>query len=201
MLTLLGSCILIFSFYFPYWNLTLKAPQYPQGLNLSIYMDHVEGDTAEVNLLNHYIGMSSLDNSAQFERRIAWYAILALSIGAFLVIPVGRKTYKVFYLPPLFFLAGFIGDLFYWLYQAGHNLNPDAPVTIKAFTPTLLGKGQIGQFITSASFGSGFWIAVLATVLIFFVIGRKKVICQGCSHYQSCSMVCNRAVSWIGIEK
>src|SRR5690606_26184411 len=122
--------ILFSSFYFPYWNLHLKAPQYPQGLHLSVYMDHVEGDVTEVNLLNHYIGMSSLDDAAQFERRIAWYAILLLSLGAFLIIPIGRKVYKALYLPPILFLLGFMGDLFYWLYQAGHRLNPDAPVRI-----------------------------------------------------------------------
>jgi hypothetical protein len=176
-LTLLGSILLMLSFYLPYWNLHLKAPQYPEGLNVTIYMDHVAGDVSEVNLLNHYIGMPHLDAAAQFERRFAWYGLLAVALGAMLVIPAGRKASKLFYLPPTLFLLGFASDLFYWLYRAGHRLSPDAPVHVKPFTPILLGSGQIGQFHTSAWFGSGFWLAVAATVLLFYAIGRKAPKC------------------------
>lgn len=197
LLTLFGATLLLCSFYLPYWNLQLKAPQYPEGLNVTIYMDHVTGDVTEINLLNHYIGMGHLDAAAQFERRFAWYALLALSLGAMLFIPVGKKTYKIFYAPPVLFLIGFSCDLFYWLYQAGHQLNPEAPVHIKPFTPIFLGSGKIGQFHSSAMFGSGFWLAVAATGILFYAIGRKKPICARCPDFGKCSVVCNRPASWL----
>lgn len=197
-LTVIGALLLLLSFRSPYWNLTLVAPQYPQGLKLSIYMDHVEGDVSEVNILNHYIGMGHLDEAAQFEREYAWYGLLVLALGAMLVIPVGRKVYGVFYAPPFLFLGGFLGDLFYWLYRAGHQLNPDAPVHVKAFTPVLLGSGKIGQFHTFAAFGTGFWIAVAGSALLFYAIAGKKKVCAGCADYKSCSAVCDRPGSWLG---
>jgi hypothetical protein len=201
LMTLAGSLLLVGSFFFPYWNLNLKAPQYPGGLNVSVYMDHVSGDVSEVNLLNHYVGMGHLDESAQFERRFAWDALIVLAFGAMLVIPVGRKAYKAFYLPPVLFLLGFVGDLFYWLHRAGHALNPDAPVHIKPFTPMLIGSGKIGQFYTSAMFGSGFWMALAATGLFFYAIGRKKPICQGCPNAAGCRIVCDRPASWLSLPR
>jgi copper chaperone NosL len=171
-----GSLLLIASFYLPYWQLVLHAPQYPQGLRVSIYMDHVTGDVSEVNLLNHYIGMGPIDKSATVERAYAWKALLLLSLGALIVLPFSRRTFKVFYLPPVMFLVGFAVDLFYWLYRAGHVLNPDAPVHVKPFTPMLFGQGQIGQFTTLSWFSMGFWVALLATVLFFIAIRRHEKI-------------------------
>lgn len=197
LLMVLGASILLLSFWLPYWSLDLHAPQYPDGLKIRIYMDHVEGDVREVNLLNHYIGMASLNDAAQFEREFAWYGLLLLALGAVLIIPIGRKSHKIFYLPPIVFLLGFIADLFYWLYQAGHDLNPDAPVNIAPFTPTLFGKGQIGQFKTIALFSTGFWLAILGTVIIFYALGKKKAICQGCEDFKNCKIVCKRPSSWI----
>ena len=50
---------------FPLWNLTMFAPQYPDGLRMGIYSYKLEGgkrgqDVNEINLLNHYIGMRDL---------------------------------------------------------------------------------------------------------------------------------------------
>lgn len=196
LLVLSGASILLLSFWFPYWSLDLHAPQYPDGLKIRIYMDHVEGDVREVNILNHYIGMASLDDAAKFEREFAWYGLLLLALGAALIIPIGRKSHKIFYLPPIIFLLGFIADLFYWLYQAGHDLNPDAPVNITPFTPTILGKGEIGQFKTIALFSTGFWLAILGTVIIFYALGKKKAVCQGCEDYKKCKVVCKRPSGW-----
>lgn len=197
-LTLTGSLLLLCSFWLPYWKLNLRAPQYPEGLSLSIYMDHVEGDVSEVNLLNHYIGMAHLDEAAQFERRYAWFGLLVLALVAMLMLPVGKKAYRIFYLPPVVFLGVFVGDLFYWLYRAGHQLNQDAPVHIKPFTPVILGTGKIGQFVTSASFSFGFWMALAGALVLTYAIGRKKPICGGCVRRDTCSLVCTHPKSWFG---
>lgn len=200
-LVLIGSALIICSFWFPYWNLTLKAPQYPTGLRLHVYMDHIEGDVSEVNILNHYIGMKSLNDAAQLERRFAWLGILAFALGAFLILPIGRKLYKVLYIPPIVFLVGFVADMFYWLYDAGHNLNPDAPVNISPFTPAMLGRGEIGQFSTLAFFGSGFFIVLTGILVIVFAITKKKRVCGGCADFQNCSFICDRPGSWLAKGK
>ncbi len=57
------------SFTAPMWHINMKAPQYPQGLDLYIYSYKVDGgndgnDVQEINVLNHYIGMAPLDRAA-----------------------------------------------------------------------------------------------------------------------------------------
>ncbi|MCA9771697.1 MAG: hypothetical protein KC466_04765, partial [Myxococcales bacterium] len=51
---------LALSFTVPLWNIYMKAPQYPEGLSLDIYLHKLEGgndghDITEINTLNHYI--------------------------------------------------------------------------------------------------------------------------------------------------
>lgn len=160
-------------------------------------MNRVEGDVQEVNILNHYIGMKSLDEAAQFERRYSWYGLIAFALGAFLILPIGRKSFKILYIPPVLFLIGFVADLFYWLHDAGHDLNPEAPVTIEPFTPVLIGKGEIGQFSTAAFFGWGFWVAMAGIAIILFAITKKKSACRGCEDPSKCNYICNRAGAWL----
>jgi copper chaperone NosL len=175
LLMLVGAGFLICSFFLPYWQMTLNAPQYPRGLRLSIYLNGVEGDTREINILNHYIGMDKIENAAKFEREIALLAILGLSLGAVLVLPIfGFRVNKFMYLPPILFLIGFIGDMYYWMYQFGHKLNPEAAVRISPFTPAVVGFGKIGQFETTAFFSWGFFLALAATLIFVFALMKRE---------------------------
>jgi hypothetical protein len=60
----------------------------------------------------------------------------------------------------------FLGDLYYWLYQYGHRLDPYAPIRIRPFTPPLLGTGRIAQFQAVASLEVGFWIVLAAALFV-----------------------------------
>src|SRR5262245_57019878 len=60
-----AAAALVATFFLPLWNLTMFAPQYPDGLRLDIYSHRLSGgnhgqDIKEINLLNHYIGMHDL---------------------------------------------------------------------------------------------------------------------------------------------
>ena len=63
---LLAAAAVATSVFFPLWRLHLTAPQYPEGLELSIYAWKIQGgglggnDLNEINNLNHYIGMKTL---------------------------------------------------------------------------------------------------------------------------------------------
>ena len=173
-LILLASAIYVGSFFFPYWVMHLKAPQYPTGLHMQVYLDHVEGDVGEVNLLNHYIGMEKLESAAKLEREVAVLALGLLVLGGLIALGFYRKVHFFFYFPPILFLIGFIVDFSYWMYRFGHNLSHEAPVHIKPFTPQILGIGKIGQFHTHAMFGTGFWLGLLATCIYFIAIRMKQ---------------------------
>ena len=62
----------------------------------------------------------------------------------------------------------FLGDMAFWLRNFGQNLDPRAPLSkaIKPFVPPVLGEGFVGQFRTVAAVDSGFYLAVMASVLI-----------------------------------
>ena len=57
----LAALSLVISIFFPYWIMTLEAPQYPDGLRVETYINRLEGDVQEIDGLNHYIGMRPLD--------------------------------------------------------------------------------------------------------------------------------------------
>lgn len=163
-----AGVFLVFSLLLPYWSITLHAPQYPQGLTVDAYAWKLTGDVAEVDGLNHYIGMMKLGEAAKMERAISRFAIpliAALVIASFWI--KGRWRWLAV-APVLVFPVVFIADLYFWLRHAGHNLDPTAALSsaIKPFTPRLFGEGTIGQFSTVASFGWGFYLVLLAVVLV-----------------------------------
>jgi nitrous oxidase accessory protein len=166
-LTAAAAGLYALAYQLPFWKFTLHAPQYPDGLNLVIYLDHLGGRVREINGLNHYIGMAKLQNAAQFERAFApWGVALVALLSAGFVIFGGRKTKWLALAPAAALPLGFIGDTFYWLYRFGHNLSPRAPIEFPSFTPSMFGAGKIGQFSTVAGPGVGFWLTLVAFGLI-----------------------------------
>src|SRR5262245_18616069 len=69
---------LLVSIFVPYWHMELDAPQYPDGLSVTAYVNHLEGDVKEINGLNHYIGMRPLEQAAKFERTASVWLIVAM---------------------------------------------------------------------------------------------------------------------------
>jgi hypothetical protein len=165
---LLARIALLASLFMPYWRMTLKAPQYPKGLHVQAYLDRLVGDVAEIDSLNHYIGMRPLGEAAQFERTMAVAATVALILlveGAMLI---HNRWAALLALPAILFPVFFLADLYYWMNRFGHELNPHAPLStsIKPFTPPILGTGKVGQFSTVASAGPGLILAAVAALLV-----------------------------------
>lgn len=159
--------LLLISIFLPYWHMELDAPQYPHGLYLTAYVNHLEGDVKEIDGLNHYIGMRPLEQAAAFERAASVWIIIAMFLlveGAALI---HTKWAVLLALPAVFFPVGFLVDLQFWLHTFGQNLDPEAPLSrsVKPFTPTILGEGGIGQFKTYSSVGLGFYLASGASIL------------------------------------
>jgi copper chaperone NosL len=152
---------------FSFWSLTLHAPQYPDGLEVTIYTHKITGDVREVDGLNHYIGMMPLEEAAEFERSIATPAIIIIILLGIAAAFLRRWWSALLVVPIVLFPIVFAVDLSFWLYRAGHNLDPTAALSssIKPFTPAILGEGVVGQFSTTAHFTVGFWMAVVAAVV------------------------------------
>lgn len=164
----LAALLLIASIFLPYWRMTLLAPQYPGGLEVMAYVNRVAGDVQEIDGLNHYIGMRSLQDGATFERSISIIAISTISLLVLAAVFVHTKWAALLALPALTFPIVFLADLYFWLRYFGTNLDPTAPLSgaIKPFVPPVLGPGKVAQFETVAVPGSGLYLAALASLLV-----------------------------------
>ncbi len=160
--------LLIVSVFFPYWSMVLEAPQYPDGLGVIAYVNTLSGDVAEVNGLNHYIGMRPLEEAANFERATAVWMVLAMFLLIELAAIVHSRWALLLVLPAMLFPLGFLADLQFWLYHFGQNLDPSAPLSssVKPFTSPALGVGEIGQFKTVARVETGWWLACASSLLV-----------------------------------
>lgn len=165
---ILAAVLLIASAFFPYWKMTLQAPQYPKGLSVQAYIFKLTGDVREIDGLNHYIGMRPLGEAAQLERSLSIAAVGVFSLLIIGAIFIHTKYTVLLVLPAIFYPFIFLADMYYWLRNFGLNLDPNAPLSnaIKPFVPPILGVGRLAQFVTVAQVQIGFYLAVLASISI-----------------------------------
>lgn len=160
--------ILLISIFMPYWEITLHAPQYPGGLVAKLYVNRATGDVRELDGLNHYIGMKPLGEAAPLERSLSIFIIAGIVLLAIGAIYVHSPIALFLSIPSILYPVFFLGDLYFWLWNFGMNLDKRAPLSgaIKPFVPPLLGEGKIGQFRTVASWEIGLYLSIVASVLI-----------------------------------
>jgi hypothetical protein len=166
-LFVIAAVLLLVSIFLPYWEMTLLAPQYPGGLHVTAYVNELTGDVAEIDGLNHYIGMRPLNEAAKLERSISVFAIGTLALLVAAAIFVHSKWVVLFVLPAILMPILFLVDLQYWLRDFGLNLDETAALSsaIDPFVPLVLGRGVIAQFETIARPGTGWWLALGAAIL------------------------------------
>ena len=151
-ITLAAVALLLVTYLFPLWNLTMFAPQYPDGLRLDIYSYTLTGgnagqDVKEVNVLNHYIGMRDLDRTAFTE--FQWMPFVIGGIGLLMLrAAVHGTAASLLDVVMLFvYFGAFSGWSFaFKLYQYGHQLAPDAAIKVAPFMPPVFGYRQIANF-------------------------------------------------------
>lgn len=167
-LLLVARVLLLVSLFLPYWKMELFAPQYPDNLHLTAYMNHLTGDVAEIDGLNHYIGMRSLEEAAQFERHVGVYILIAFVVLLEVASAIHTRWASLLAAPAITFPGVFLLDLHLWMSHFGTNLDPQAPLSsaIQPFVPPILGTGVVGQFKTVASPGIGLIVATVASLVI-----------------------------------
>ncbi|MBA9075681.1 hypothetical protein [Rufibacter quisquiliarum] len=165
-------------FLFPMWKIYLKAPQYPEGLEMHIWVNKLAGDTESsiqnFNILNHYIGMEPIHAESFDELRYMPYIVLGFMVTGLLVAVLGKRKLALGW-SILLMLAGAVGilDFYLWLEKFGTNLSPMAPIKVPGMTyvPPLLGSKQLLNFdaLSLPSWGSlGIALAVLLSLAVFF---------------------------------
>ena len=152
LMLLAAAGLLVATYFFPLWNLTMFAPQYPDGLRLDIYSHTLVGgnhgqDVKEINLLNHYIGMHDLENESFTEFK--WMPFVIGALGLLMLRAAAHGT--VVALVDVTMLFVYFGAFSLWsfgykLYQYGHDLAPTAAVKVPPFMPPMFGYAKIANF-------------------------------------------------------
>jgi hypothetical protein len=182
LLIVLAAVVLVASYAFPLWNLTMFAPQYQDGLRLDIYSYTMVGgrggqDVKEINVLNHYIGMRDL--SVQDFTEFKWmpFVIGALAL-LFLRAAVHGKVSALVDVGVLFvyFGAFSLWSFGYKLYRYGHDLDPTAAVKVPGFTPPVFGYRKIANFEVYSYPEAGTYVMVSVVVLLAlaFVLAWRR---------------------------
>ncbi len=164
--------VLVPSFFFPLWNMTFYAQQYPEGLVLYIYSHDLVGgddgnDLTEINVLNHYIGMAELSPSDFTELKwiplfLGLFGVLTLRAAA-----IGNIRSLVDLIVMLSYFGAFsLWSFWYKLSYYGSNLDPRASVKVEPFTPPVFGHKMVGQFGVWSYPSAGSYLLIVFGLLL-----------------------------------
>jgi copper chaperone NosL len=179
---LLAALSLLALFAFPMWKIVLYAPQYPDGVEMHIWINKIGGTSPgtlqNVNILNHYVGMQAIEPDAIPELQYFQYVIMGM-VALGLLIALMKKRSLFLAWTVLLIVICLLGmyDFYLWEYDYGHNLSDTAPIKIPgaSFQPPLLGKKDILNFVAvSLPHIAGYFVG-LAMALGFgaWWLGRK----------------------------
>ncbi len=181
-LLLLAVLLLIPCYLFPLWNMTMFAPQYPDGLRIHIYSYKLDGgnkgqDVREVNVLNHYIGMKDLETADFTEFKWMPFVVGVLGLLLLRTAVLGKMTHLV----DVFVLYVYFGLFSLWsfaykMYAYGHNLAPTASVKVDPFMPPLFGYKKLANFEVYSYPAPGSYALGAAVVLLLaaLVVGWRQ---------------------------
>ena len=147
LLILVAALSLSWLFVFPLWKITLGAPQYPDGLEMYIWINKITGDTEStlqtINILNHYIGMRAIEPGAFKELQYMPWIVAGLIILGVLAALFRKRVFLTTWVVVLM-VAGAVGlwDFYLWEMDFGTNLDPKAPIKLEgmSYAPPFLGE-------------------------------------------------------------
>lgn len=169
----------------PLWRITLDAPQFPEGLEMQIWVDQISGAHADdkniiqnINILNHYIGMKYIEPDSIPELQYFPYIIYIMVALGVVFLALNKSWAYLTWFVVLMVLGGLgIYDFYLWLYDYGHNLDPTAPIKIEGmvYMPPLLGEKDLLNFYVTSypHFGSLFLALSGAFAFLAFLIKRR----------------------------
>jgi len=181
LLALIAALLMIFAYFTPLWQISLWAPQYPEGLNMKIWIDQLSGDVAIINGVNHYIGMKHIgvEMFPEFTYLIYVFGFIIV-FGILTAIIAKRWALYTFFGMIILLGIGVLTDMYLWGYDYGHNLDQTAAIKVPgmAYQPPLIGYKELLNFIAYSGPDTGGWIlgvsALLLTFAVFTELRKKK---------------------------
>ncbi|MFC4541176.1 hypothetical protein ACFO5R_04440 [Halosolutus amylolyticus] len=185
-LPLTAAGLFVLALTMPVWRIVLTAPQYMDPLVVELYAyPRLGGDFGEVHSLNKYVGFYYPDpvyvdpNYDVHEKAVAvpeWvlgpvvFVGLALASAVVACLPSGRPLRRgvtALVAGTIAIFGAMLAIIQYRLYQAGHSLDPDAPLSgVEGFTPPVLGTYEVANISGNAWFGPGGYVTLIAVGLL-----------------------------------
>lgn len=157
----IASLVMITGYFVPLWQILMWAPQYPEGLEMKIWINDISGEVKIISALNHYIGMKHIEVSMFPEFGYMIY-ILAGIIGFGLLTSLLNRRFMLISFALIIVAAGAAAliDFYLWGYDYGHNLDPTAPIIVPGmyYQPPLIGTKQLLNFTAYSGPDIGSWI-------------------------------------------
>lgn len=187
-LPILAAALFVAALALPMWIIYVQAPQYPgEVLTLNLYAyPRLTGDYWEMAELNQYVGFYYPDpvflepNYEVHDRAIdvpewsfGWVAfVLVSALSLFVAVaPTVEKLkrgLKWQLIGTVTVFTVMLVDIQYRLYQAGHTLDPNAPLMgVEEFTPPIWGTYEIANITSHSRFGWGVYLVLVAIGLLF----------------------------------
>lgn len=183
-LVAVSALLMVSAYYVPLWQILMWAPQYPEGLDMKIWINTISGDVKIISALNHYIGMKHIEVEMFPEFQYMVY-IVGVLIGFGLLTAIVNKRFILIAFALLIFGTGIgaLVDFYMWGYDYGHNLDPTAPIVVPgmSYQPPLIGTKQLLNFTAFSGPDIGGWIFLVSGVMVMGIVAfeiynsRKKV--------------------------
>ena len=182
-LMILAAVLLGGVFLFPLWQINLDAAQFPGGLDLNIWINRfsgAEGDDSiiqNINILNHYIGMQFIEPDSIPELKyFSYVAYFMMALGVLMAIINKKWGYGIWFFIMFILSVLAVYDFYLWLYDYGHNLDPNAPIKIEGMTymPPLFGEKDLLNFYVKSYPHWGTIFMGLSIVVGFFAFWTKS---------------------------
>lgn len=177
-----SALLMISAYYVPLWQILMWAPQYPEGLEMKIWIDNITGDVKIISALNHYIGMRHIEVSMFPEFSYMIYLVAGLIAIGLIAALVNRRAGLAIY-ATLILAAGIAAlvDFYLWGYDYGHNLDPTAPIVVPgmSYQPPVIGTKQLLNFTAYSGPDTGGWIFLAAGIIaigvfVYEIMWEKK---------------------------
>lgn len=170
----IASLLMVSAYFVPLWQILMWAPQYPEGLEMDIWINTITGDVKVISALNHYIGMKHIEVEMFPEFGYMIY-IVGFLIGFGLLTALINRRFMLWMFSLLLVATAVAAlvDFWLWGYDYGHNLDPTAAINIPgmSYQPPLIGTKQLLNFTAFSGPDIGGWIFIIAGVLIIGALG------------------------------
>jgi hypothetical protein len=179
-LLLAAAVLLAASLFLPLWSAHMESPQYrdEEALEVRVYPGRIEGDLAEIETLNQYVGVALPLDTPELRASPWILGGLLLAVLLALLLPRRARTWAALVLAVAAVGVAALGGvrLQYRLYEMGHSRGESILEGVPDFTPPLLGTARIANFTARMSLGAGALAYGLsaALLLLAFFAGRRS---------------------------